>query len=85
MTEDFEKLDKFYRYTEKKEIQKFNQLGKTTKEFYEQQEMKEQLDSQKQIDKDQGVTSAEVMKQKLLNRDSDKNMEVKEIEGVGYS
>ena len=25
------------------------------------------------------------MKQKLLNRDSDKNMEVKEIEGVGYS
>lgn len=24
MTEDFEKLDKFYRYTEKKEIQKFN-------------------------------------------------------------
>ena len=36
MTEDFEKLDKFYRYTEKKEIQKFNQLGKTTKEFYEQ-------------------------------------------------
>ena len=36
MTEDFEQLDKFYRYTEKKEIEKFNRIGKTTKEFYDQ-------------------------------------------------
>lgn len=86
MTDDFEKLDKFYRYSEKKEIEKFNQLGKTTKEFYEQKEMTEQLESQKQIDEEKGVTSADIMKKKLLNREQDQNvMEVKQIEGEGYS
>jgi hypothetical protein len=30
MTNDFEKLDKIYRVSEKKEIEKFNRIGKTT-------------------------------------------------------
>jgi len=36
MTEDFVKLDELYRVSEKKEIEKFNRIGKSTKEFYEQ-------------------------------------------------
>jgi hypothetical protein len=40
MTEDFEKLDKIYRVSEKVEIEKFNRLGKSGKEFYERKEMK---------------------------------------------
>ena len=43
MTEDFEKLDKFYRYSEKKEIEKFNRIGRTTREFYEQKAMEQEL------------------------------------------
>ena len=35
MTENFEKLDELFRVSEKKEIEKFNRIGKTTKEFYE--------------------------------------------------
>ena len=35
MTKDFEKLDTMFRYSEKKEIEKYNRLGKTTKEFYD--------------------------------------------------
>ena len=30
MTQDFEQLDKLYRVSEKKEIEKFNRIGKTT-------------------------------------------------------
>jgi hypothetical protein len=36
MTQDFEELDKMYRVSEKKEIEKYNRIGKTTREFYEQ-------------------------------------------------
>jgi hypothetical protein len=35
MTENFEKLDELFRVSEKKEIEKFNRIGKTTKEFYD--------------------------------------------------
>ena len=39
MTEDFQKLDELYRVSEKKEIEKFNRIGKSTKEFYERKIM----------------------------------------------
>jgi len=51
MTKDFERLDDIYRVTEKKEIEKFNRIGKTTKEFYEQKEMREEMDEQDAEDK----------------------------------
>ena len=35
MTENFEKLDEIFRVSETKEIEKFNRIGKTTKEYYE--------------------------------------------------
>jgi len=44
MTKDFEKLDEIYRYSEKKEIEKFNRLGKSTREFYEQKDMRNELE-----------------------------------------
>jgi len=40
MTEDFNKLDKMYRVSEKVELEKYNRLGKSGKEFYQMKEMK---------------------------------------------
>ena len=36
MTQDFQKLDEFYRYSEKKEIEKFQRIGRSASQFYEQ-------------------------------------------------
>ena len=36
MTQNFEKLDEIYRISEKKEIEKFNRIGKTTEEYFSQ-------------------------------------------------
>ena len=44
MTENFEKLDEIYRVSEKKEIEKFRRVGKTTQEFYDQKQMIEDLE-----------------------------------------
>lgn len=61
MTENFEKLDELYRVSEKKEIEKFNRIGKTTKEYYERKQMEEELEKQKKDDKEisNGLSSAE--------------------------
>ena len=40
MTEDFNKLDKMYRVSEKVELEKYNRLGKSSKEYYQMKEMK---------------------------------------------
>lgn len=45
--EDYQKLNEMYRVSEKEELAKFKQLGKTPKEFYEQKRLKEELESQK--------------------------------------
>lgn len=69
MTDDYEKLDKIYRVSEKKEIEKFNRIGKTTQEFYDQQKMIEDMESQKKadgIDMTSVVSSSEQMKQRLM-------------------
>ena len=78
MTQDFEKLDKIYRVSEKKEIEKFNRIGKTTREFYEQKEMSEELAMQKQ---EEGAAAVEEMKAKLL---SEGETQVREVQGEGY-
>ena len=44
MTGDFDKLDKIYRVSEKVEIEKYNRLGKSSKQFYERKEMKDESD-----------------------------------------
>jgi hypothetical protein len=35
MKEDFDELDKMFRVTEKEEIQKFQQIGKSAQEYYQ--------------------------------------------------
>lgn len=35
MVEDFDKLDEMYRVTEKKEIKKYQEVGKTSRQFYD--------------------------------------------------
>jgi hypothetical protein len=36
MREDFEELDKMYRVTEKEELNKYKQIGKSAQDYYEQ-------------------------------------------------
>jgi hypothetical protein len=64
MTENFEKLDELYRVSEKKEIEKFNRIGKTTREYYERKQMEDELEKQKKEDKNASseLSSAELMK-----------------------
>ena len=64
MTENFEKLDELYRVSEKKEIEKFNRIGKTTREYYERKQMEDELEKQKKEDKNASseFSSAELMK-----------------------
>ena len=50
MRDDFDKLDKMYRVSEKVEIEKYNRLGKSSKEFYEMRDMKKDLDEQKEME-----------------------------------
>ena len=50
--DNFKKLDDMYRVTEKEEIEKYNRIGKTTKQFYEDQEMRTQMQDQKKIEED---------------------------------
>lgn len=54
MTEDFDELDKLYRVSEKKEIEKFNRIGRTTREFYDQKAMEQDLSEQKSTESDNG-------------------------------
>jgi hypothetical protein len=41
MKEDFVELDKMYRVSEKEEIEKFKQLGKTAEDYYRHKEQQE--------------------------------------------
>ena len=50
MTADFNKLDEMYRVSEKVEIEKYNRLGKSSKEFYDNKEMQKELKDQKEIE-----------------------------------
>jgi hypothetical protein len=38
MREDFDELDKMYRVSEKEELSKYKQFGKTAQDYYTQQE-----------------------------------------------
>jgi len=44
MTDDFDELNKMYRVSEKVEIEKYNRLGKSGKEFFEMKEMKKRFE-----------------------------------------
>jgi hypothetical protein len=68
MTGDFEKLDKIYRVSEKVEIEKYNRLGKSSKEYMEMKEMKQESDEQKDLEQAKPkMSAAEYFKQKKTN------------------
>lgn len=46
MRDDFEQLDRMYRITEKEEIQKYEQIGKSAQEYYQQKQSLEVSDNQ---------------------------------------
>jgi hypothetical protein len=50
MKQDFDKLDEMYRVSEKVEIEKFRRIGKSSKEFYQNKEMREELKDQKEME-----------------------------------
>lgn len=70
-----------YRVTEKEEIDKYKQLGKTAEDYYEDK-IKLAQDAQDQTD---DTTSTESIKSRLLKKDQDSGMEVKLIESDSYS
>lgn len=85
MKGDFERLDELYRVSEKEEIEKYNRIGKSTKQFYEEKTMREQLEEQKKTEGE--GASVEKMKEILLQK---QNLEsgtftIKSKEGSGYS
>ena len=83
MTEDYQKLDEFYRYSEKKEIEKFQRIGRSASQFYDQQQMRAELEQQKE--KDMAHGSEDTMRELLLKKDREKGLEIREIQGDGYS
>ena len=83
MTEDFQKLDEFYRYSEKKELEKFQRIGRSATQFYEQQQMREELEQQKESE--QAMGGEQAMKELLLKKDKERGLEVREIQGQGYT
>ena len=50
MTDDYVKLDEAYRITEKSEIEKYKRLGKSSKQFYEDKEMRKEMEDQDKSD-----------------------------------
>lgn len=48
MRSDFEELDRMYRITEKEEIQKYQQIGKSAQDYYQEQQKNEGESNQKQ-------------------------------------
>lgn len=82
MIEDYQKLDDFYRHSEKKEIEKYQRIGKTATDYYEQKQMRAENDEQKAQDQ---MGSENAMKALLLKKDKEKGIEVREIQGDGYT
>lgn len=82
MTEDFDKLNKIYRVSEKVEIEKYNRLGKSSKEYMAMKEMKQESDDQKDLEQVKPkMSAAEYFKQKKTNE----GLQIKEVQGEGYS
>ena len=86
MKEDFDKLDEIYRVSEKVEIEKFRRIGKTSKEYFKNKELREEFDEQ---EVEEGLvakpkmSAAEYFKQKYSQ--GPEGMSVKEVVGDGFS
>lgn len=82
MREDFEELDKMFRITEKEEIDKFKQVGKTAAEYYQHKEM--QAKGETEVSKEEKVPETTDSSQVLKSDVTSEGMEVKVIKGDDF-
>ena len=77
-------LDDMYRVTEKEELKKYSEIGKTARQYYGEQAArgvaKESSSSGLATEK---MSSTESLREQLMNKD-EKGMEVSLIKGQGY-
>lgn len=85
MREDFEQLDKMFRITEKEEIAKYQQIGKTAKDYYQQQmetAAEEGGSSEGTGQPNEGTASGSVIEKQLATTED--GMKVQYIKSEGY-
>jgi hypothetical protein len=78
MQQDFQKLDDLYRVSEKEEIEKARRIGKSSKQFYSEKELKAENDQQKSSEVEDKISK---MKHKFEAGD----VSVEETHGDGFS
>ena len=74
----FEELDKIYRISEKEEIKKFLEIGKTPKQYYEEQAARGVPKGDGISDDGKKISSTQALKETLMQK-SDDGVEVKHI------
>lgn len=76
MENDFNKLDQMYRVSEKEELKKFLELGKTPAQYYQEQENRGKISE---------VGKAGTIRETLLSKESEDGFEISVIEGLSQS
>jgi hypothetical protein len=80
-------LDQMYRISEKAEIKKYQEIGKSAQDYYKDKEGRDKLDAGVDAalaaDNDKDLATA-TFKETLLNRDEKEGIDVKLIERDGY-
>ncbi len=80
MEKNFNELDKIYRVSEKEEIKKYLELGKTPAQYYAEQAAR--LDEQTE---QKGESSIAGVRETLLSREIDDGLEISLIQGTSKS
>lgn len=79
----FEELDKIYRISEKQEIAKYLEIGKTPKDYYKEQAERGFPKDENSDAEDQKPSSTKTLKETLMQKNDD-GLEVSLIKGGGY-
>ena len=74
----FEELDKIYRISEKEEIKKFLEIGKTPKQYYEEQAQRGLPKGDVTLDGEKKISTTQALKETLMQKSED-GVEVKHI------
>lgn len=80
MEQSYNELDKIYRVSEKEEIKKYLELGKTPAQYYEEQAARA---SEKKEQK--GESTIAGVRETLLSRETEDGLEISVIEGLSKS
>ena len=79
----FEELDKIYRISEKEEIKKYLEIGKTPKQYYEEQAARGVARDGTPIDQSKAQTSTQTLRETLMQK-SDDGIQVSLVEGKDF-